>query len=433
MTDLYGIMTGRGPGRDGHLPPPPYHVICQRYAWMGVVFEPESVAATLPPGVEGADEPRGFVAAYEASTGYALTPYTACYVAIEVKGHDASDGSPGLYMPVGWYSEPAHAILSHRHSASIVPGEGFVRGDGKTITAGGGPSSEPFVSFSFGLKEPLIEARSGVHNYVAPSPGGGGQTIWSVAFSGTRSLLGEPTGFKVNANAPEPIRRFQPKALLWAAEVPYLSVTFGDPASITERETQRSREAMLSALEVFHHVGKAAIVVDRDLRAIDVNEDAKAIFGDGLHVAEGRLVTRSRTDRQSLAAMVGRALDAGAADIVPAAIAIARESSDRPLFVQALPMRAGEIGPFAVLLLTDPNQKKRLDPAPALQLLGLTPAEARLAAQVGMGMAPKEAALRLDISEHTARSSLKVIYDKLSVGRQSELARIVTRLESLGP
>ena len=57
-----------------------------------------------------------------------------------------------------------------------------------------------------------------------------------------------------------------------------------------------------------------------------------------------------------------------------------------------------------------------------------TPAEARLASQVGTGHSVKESADLAGVTENTARSTLKVAYDKLGIGKQSELAGIVARL-----
>src|SRR3546814_10771525 len=48
---------------------------------------------------------------------------------------------------------------------------------------------------------------------------------------------------------------------------------------------------------------------------------------------------------------------------------------------------------------------------------GLTPAEARLAAQLKRGFALKEAAQALEISVNTARNQLKSIFDK-QIGRE---------------
>jgi DNA-binding CsgD family transcriptional regulator len=64
-----------------------------------------------------------------------------------------------------------------------------------------------------------------------------------------------------------------------------------------------------------------------------------------------------------------------------------------------------------------------------LRSVGLTPAEARLAVLYGNGHSAREAAHELGISEHTAKSTLKQVYGKLGVRKQSELGRFVARLQ----
>src|SRR5258708_36886692 len=61
-------------------------------------------------------------------------------------------------------------------------------------------------------------------------------------------------------------------------------------------------------------------------------------------------------------------------------------------------------------------------------ILGLTLAEARVAALVGSGQAPREAAGKLGITEETARTVLKRVFAKVGVSRQSELASLLTKL-----
>jgi DNA-binding CsgD family transcriptional regulator len=108
-----------------------------------------------------------------------------------------------------------------------------------------------------------------------------------------------------------------------------------------------------------------------------------------------------------------------------------RRGGGRPLSVEALPLRGGDPFPVAgaglgggvVLLLRDLL-------APATRL-GLTRAEARVAALVGQGSAPREVAEQFAVSESTVRSQLKAVYGKLAIRRQSELAVFITRLDSL--
>ncbi|MEQ1770014.1 MAG: hypothetical protein ABL879_09255 [Devosia sp.] len=65
-----------------------------------------------------------------------------------------------------------------------------------------------------------------------------------------------------------------------------------------------------------------------------------------------------------------------------------------------------------------------------LRARGLTPAEARLAVAVGRGRPVRDAAVHLNITENTARSTLKLVYGKLGISKQSELGHLVARLES---
>jgi DNA-binding CsgD family transcriptional regulator len=61
-------------------------------------------------------------------------------------------------------------------------------------------------------------------------------------------------------------------------------------------------------------------------------------------------------------------------------------------------------------------------------VLGLTLAEARVAALVGSGLAPREAAAKLGIAEETARTALKRVFAKVGVSRQSELTALLAKL-----
>jgi len=69
------------------------------------------------------------------------------------------------------------------------------------------------------------------------------------------------------------------------------------------------------------------------------------------------------------------------------------------------------------------------DPIDLLRSMGLTPAEARLAALIGKGLTARSAAQELRISEHTARSTLKQVYGKLGIRKQAELGHFIARVQ----
>ena len=98
------------------------------------------------------------------------------------------------------------------------------------------------------------------------------------------------------------------------------------------------------------------------------------------------------------------------------------------LLAQAISLDPGVAGPGRLLVFFD-NPARRSDSTSALQLLGLTPAEARVAEMVGGGCSPRQTAEGLGLTLNTVRSALKVAFEKLGINRQAELARIVARLE----
>lgn len=85
--------------------------------------------------------------------------------------------------------------------------------------------------------------------------------------------------------------------------------------------------------------------------------------------------------------------------------------------------------PRAALVATVTSQSGPRDPLDVLRSMGLTPAEARLAALMGKGLTARSAAQELHISEHTARSTLKQVYGKLGIRKQAELGHFIARVQ----
>ena len=77
-----------------------------------------------------------------------------------------------------------------------------------------------------------------------------------------------------------------------------------------------------------------------------------------------------------------------------------------------------------LVLLVDACAGGAPDPALVRDILGLTLGEARVAALVGSGLAPRAAAEKLGIAESTARTVLKRVFAKAGVSRQSELVAL---------
>lgn len=183
------------------------------------------------------------------------------------------------------------------------------------------------------------------------------------------------------------------------------------------------------------------VVLESSGRVLFFNQAARDMLGDGIEIEHGVLMPSSRHERGDLDRLVATVLSVSllppSTDVVP----LTRPSGRRPLYARAIPIpstsrwRQGDTttrASAAVILLVDLDaDSAQAEDAlkAAFRALGLTPAEARLAAEIGGGASPADAAVKLRIGLETARKSLKTIYQKLAINRQSQLARLLSRLE----
>jgi DNA-binding CsgD family transcriptional regulator len=108
-----------------------------------------------------------------------------------------------------------------------------------------------------------------------------------------------------------------------------------------------------------------------------------------------------------------------------------RASEDREAMVaHVLPVRGSAHDVFAtanaILLITPVRSTGTIDLGLLKALFDLTPAESRIAQGIAMGETLEAVAQRYGISESTARSQLKSVMTKTGVGRQTELALLLS-------
>jgi DNA-binding CsgD family transcriptional regulator/PAS domain-containing protein len=184
-------------------------------------------------------------------------------------------------------------------------------------------------------------------------------------------------------------------------------------------------------------IGIGVFVLDSLGRVVFSNPAAMALLGDGLDVVDERLRLRPSPDRADAEAMIRQVIDGrserwGAA---PKPLLVERRRSKRPLALYILPIAVPAAAANqlltharAIVLVIDPEAGGPPEPSLIRDVLGLTLGEARIAALVGTGMPPRDAATQLGIAEETVRSTLKRVFDKVGVSRQSELAVLMNRL-----
>lgn len=183
---------------------------------------------------------------------------------------------------------------------------------------------------------------------------------------------------------------------------------------------------------VFHAtaqgLGLALVVLDRNRRIVSTNALADSLMdeaagllrrGDELLFADPahqRTVTDLLAGTNASGLTRFRIERAGQSDLVVTA---------RPLNVSAIHAGAGALA----LFIARPGPDKRADPQTLRDLLGLTMAEARLAASLAEGLSLVQAAKRLGIAHNTAKAQLSSVFAKTGVHRQAQL---IALLGSLG-
>lgn len=413
------------------IPPPPYQVSDVRMNFIGIRYDPAAVRRLLPPELEAIDEQTGTVCVYTAGYGWGIAPFSACFASIEVKGFDSPDGSHGFYMAAGYFSGRAGIVMRRDYNLNFLEGRGRHEWQGDVAASFGGPDGVEAVQLRARPSTARPPSTSGIHNYLGRNASGG-TNLYAVAFTG-ECWPAEPLSVEIDDRADSRMRLAKPIELMWCLDCRNMSLTFSAPRSITEDPEALAEESVrASLLSVFGRFGQAAALVGSQGEIRLVNPRAEDLIAEGVLLRQNTLRVADQRCQKALDAAISIAAARGAQqfDLQP----IMMEAPDgRPLIVQVMPIEAKIAGgPAAIVLFSDPRREPGSDPCPTLQLLGLTPAEARTAALIGQGLSPREAAADLQISEGTVRTSLNHIYEKLDINRQSELARIVARLENVG-
>jgi DNA-binding CsgD family transcriptional regulator len=195
--------------------------------------------------------------------------------------------------------------------------------------------------------------------------------------------------------------------------------------------TRLGIEATRRLADALEPAGHAIALVGRAGRVVYTNERFSRAIGDGLLVKDGRLGSWQARSDAALAAAIGRALAENLRE-PPGAVLLPRRLG-RPLVAHVLPV-VGQARDLlhlvgAIVTLTDlAETPAAAADAMLIEAFGLTPAEARLAAEIAAGGTLPEIARAKGISHETLRSRLKSVFDKTGTGRQTELALLVSRM-----
>jgi DNA-binding CsgD family transcriptional regulator len=253
---------------------------------------------------------------------------------------------------------------------------------------------------------------------------------FDIPMSGSMLQL-ETAAFEIAEEAPEVLKAMRPVQHLRAEYLSGLSFGWGLPRLITPARKEGQHNETRAFFDLFGRQDRAAVVLRRNGEAVHINPRARAMVGRDISRRGGTLIALRASEQAGLDAAIADVLDR-TGHYVSRPILLSRPDAP-PVIAQVTSVDPAVAGDDAVLMfLVDPSLPESGDPAPALQLLGLTPAEARVGALVGEGQPPRQAAETLGLTENTVRAALRIIYGKLGISRQSELAKLVARLNSIG-
>lgn len=182
----------------------------------------------------------------------------------------------------------------------------------------------------------------------------------------------------------------------------------------------------------------AIVILDRDGRLIHANAAAEAILlqQDGLRVVLGKLTAAYPACSRRLAALIRQAAEG--TPPVGGGLGVPRPSGQRPYAVQIVPCRPAQRGLFpspARVIACLADLERPIAPAAAAlrSALGLTPAQAAVAALVARGDGLAAIAASLGISRFTVRRHLADIMACTDTHDRAALVALLARLPAQEP
>jgi DNA-binding CsgD family transcriptional regulator len=194
------------------------------------------------------------------------------------------------------------------------------------------------------------------------------------------------------------------------------------------------REGVLAELnanrQILDDTEDPVLLLDSGLQVIHANAAATALLDcvDGLVLRHRRLVARHPEDDFRLQALLCPA--PALARSPPEDFAVIRRPEGRPLLVKALRLAPpGANGPLPgavwMVKISDPERRRKPEPAVLQRLFGLTPAEAGVVLEMLPPRSEDEVALRRGVTKSTFRAHLQAAYGKLGVNGRDELVYLL--------
>ncbi len=418
---------------EGDVPPPPWQLSDGAFVCVGVKFDAATIRPHIPATFEISDPATGGFYHYECKRGWGIAPYVAGLGYVDVEGYDAPDGTKAKFCFGAFFTPRGYeGFTNYLRIPGLRSGLAQVTAEGTRVRGRSGPDADSGFRCEIEVVSDaeITPVGSGINYWVWERDG----LVHGMACAFTSKFLeAEPIVASLDLPSDDPISGFQPTELLWGGYIPDASFNISSPYMLgpSVRHILPGREA--SYLALLGELGMGAALISADDRVCFVNNAAKGVLGDGIHLRDGRLSFEDHNTRET----VQQAMAVSRQGAGPGAPIVVERSHGRPLIVQVFAVdgpvngMSGSETRLSLLLLTDLDRISDESSIESLRAMGLTPAEAKIASLVGAGHSPREAGELVGNSESTVRSALKQIYSKLSISRQSELARLVLTLEGV--
>jgi DNA-binding CsgD family transcriptional regulator len=180
-----------------------------------------------------------------------------------------------------------------------------------------------------------------------------------------------------------------------------------------------------------------SILADADGRVVHCSRSANALSvpSTGLCIEEGRLAAATPVDRMALREAI-RDVAEGAARDAPdrtRAVTLSVPGGQRPTVVsiyaagKVFQAETGGVAELVLVTARNPHVEHDVRTCSFVKQFGLSPAQARVSVMIIAGHSLVDTARRLHVSENTARSHLKQIFQKTNTHGQMELVHLHTR------
>lgn len=180
------------------------------------------------------------------------------------------------------------------------------------------------------------------------------------------------------------------------------------------------------------------IQLDRRGRIAEANDRARDLLRQGAGLSDGGGFLRAwlPADDASLQTLLAHALPPPGSQGISGSTTIGRPSPLPRLVIHVNPVTDSRLGyrnrrVAALVLVVDTASQPRISPDLLAELLGLTPAEGRVAAMLSEGKTVRDIAAATHRQEGAVHWLLHQIYRKHGISRQVDLVRLVLSLSNL--